>query len=36
MKTMTCMELGGACEFEFTPETFDQISQLSQARSQEV
>ncbi len=34
MKTMTCMELGGACELEFTAETFDGIAQLSQAHGQ--
>jgi len=34
MKTMTCMELGGACELEFTAETFDEIAQLSQTHGQ--
>jgi hypothetical protein len=28
------MELGGACELEFTAETFDEIAQLSQAHGQ--
>ena len=30
MKTMTCRELGGACDLEFHANTFDEIAQLSQ------
>lgn len=29
MKTMTCQQLGGACEQEFTANTFEEIAQLS-------
>ena len=29
MKTMTCMQLGGACEKEFTANTFDDIEEMS-------
>lgn len=29
MKTMTCKQLGGACDLEFQAETFDQISEMS-------
>lgn len=28
-KTMTCRQLGGACDLEFQAETFDEISNLS-------
>jgi hypothetical protein len=31
MKTMTCQELGGACDLAFEAATFDEIAQLSQA-----
>lgn len=31
MKTMTCKQLGGACDEPFSAETFDEIAQLSQA-----
>lgn len=30
MKTMTCNQLGGACDEEFTAETFDEMASLSQ------
>jgi hypothetical protein len=30
MKTMTCKQLGGACDKEFSANTFEEISQLSQ------
>ena len=36
MKTMTCKQLGGACDQEFQAETFDEIAQLSQAHGQEM
>ena len=29
MKTMTCMQLGGACDLEFRAETFDEMAELS-------
>lgn len=29
MKTMTCKELGGACDLEFTAETFDDVAEQS-------
>lgn len=29
MKTMTCQQLGGACEVEFSAETFEGIAELS-------
>lgn len=31
MKSMTCKQLGGACEEVFSAETFEEISALSQA-----
>ncbi len=31
MKTMTCKQLGGACDKEFKAETFTEIAQLSKA-----
>lgn len=29
MKTMTCRQLGGACDLEFTAASFDEMAQLS-------
>ncbi|MEO9894642.1 DUF1059 domain-containing protein [Aurantibacter sp.] len=29
MKTMTCKQLGGACEMEFKANTFEEIAELS-------
>lgn len=29
MKTMTCQQLGGACDEKFSAETFDEIAELS-------
>jgi len=29
MKTMTCKQLGGACEKEFHADTFDEIAEMS-------
>ena len=29
MKTMTCNQLGGACDMEFHSNTFDEISEMS-------
>ncbi|MEQ9310123.1 MAG: hypothetical protein RLN90_11780 [Balneolaceae bacterium] len=36
MKTMTCRQLGGACDLEFHAETFDEIAKLSQQHGQEM
>lgn len=36
MKTMTCNQLGGACDLEFHAETFDEMAQLSQAHGKEM
>ncbi len=36
MKTMTCKQLGGGCDMEFHAETFDEISELSQAHGKEM
>lgn len=29
MKTITCKDLGGACELEFTGDTFEEVAELS-------
>ncbi len=29
MKTMTCKQLGGACDLEFHAETFDEMAEMS-------
>ena len=36
MKTMTCKQLGGACELTFTANTFDEIAKLSEAHGMEM
>jgi len=36
MKTMTCKQLGGACELEFHANTFEEIAELSQAHGSEM
>lgn len=36
MKTMTCKELGGACDFEFHANTFEEIAQMSQKHGKEM
>ena len=36
MKTMTCMQLGGACEKEFTANTFDDIEEMSKKHGMEM
>jgi len=36
MKTMTCKQLGGACDLEFQAETFEDIAQQSQAHGREM
>lgn len=36
MKTMTCKQLGGACDKEFHAETFEEMAQLSQQHGKEM
>jgi bifunctional pyridoxal-dependent enzyme with beta-cystathionase and maltose regulon repressor activities len=36
MKTMTCKQLGGACDQTFTADTFQEIAQLSQQHGSEM
>lgn len=36
MKTMTCKELGGACEMEFTAETFEDIAEQSKQHGMQM
>jgi predicted small metal-binding protein len=36
MKTMTCNQLGGACDLKFHAETFDEIAKLSKAHGTEM
>ena len=36
MKTMTCNQLGGACNLEFTANTFDEIAGMSQQHGKEM
>jgi hypothetical protein len=36
MKTMTCKQLGGACNQPFTANTFDEISALSKKHGMEM
>lgn len=36
MKTMTCNQLGGACDAEFSAETFEEMAQLSKAHGMEM
>lgn len=36
MKTMTCGELGGACDVTFSANTFDEIGQLSKDHTKEM
>ncbi|QCX37193.1 DUF1059 domain-containing protein [Aureibaculum algae] len=36
MKTMTCKQLGGACEKEFNANTFDEIGEMSKAHAMEM
>ncbi|MFT7466061.1 MAG: putative small metal-binding protein [Brevundimonas sp.] len=36
MKTMTCKQLGGACDMKFSANTFDEIAQLSQTHGKEM
>ena len=36
MKRMTCRQLGGACDLEFTAETFEQMAELSRRHDVEM
>ena len=36
MKTMTCKQLGGACDLEFHANTFDEIAEMSKAHGMEM
>lgn len=36
MKTMTCQQLGGACDQAFRADTFDEIARQSQAHGVEM
>lgn len=36
MKTMTCMQLGGACGKEFHANTFDEIAEMSKNHGAEM
>lgn len=36
MKTMTCKQLGGACDKEFHADSFDEIAELSKQHGMEM
>lgn len=36
MKTMTCKQLGGACDLEFHAETFEDMAELSKNHGMEM
>jgi len=36
MKTMTCKQLGGACDMEFHANTFDEVSDMSKQHGMEM
>lgn len=36
MKTMTCKQLGGACDKEFRADTFEEMAELSKAHGLEM
>lgn len=36
MKTMTCKQLGGACDLEFHANTFDEIAVMSKTHGMEM
>ncbi len=36
MKTMTCNQLGGACDMEFSANTFEEISKMSKNHAMEM
>lgn len=36
MKTMTCRQLGGACDLEFQAETFDEMAEMSKKHGMDM
>ena len=36
MKTMTCRQLGGACDMEFRAESFEEIAEMSKQHGMEM
>ena len=36
MKTMTCKQLGGACDVEFHADTFDRLAEMSRQHGMEM
>lgn len=36
MKTMTCRQLGGGCDLEFTANTFEEMSELAKQHGMEM
>ena len=36
MKTMTCKQLGGACDLEFSADTFEEMAELSKKHGMEM
>ena len=36
MKTMTCKQLGGACQMEFNANTFEEMAELSKKHGMEM
>lgn len=36
MKTMTCRQLGGACDMEFRADTFEKMAELSKQHGMEM
>lgn len=36
MKTMTCKQLGGACDLEFQAETFEEMAHLSKTHGSQM
>jgi predicted component of type VI protein secretion system len=36
MKTMTCKQLGGACDLEFHADTFEEIAELSKKHGMQM
>ena len=36
MKTMTCNQLGGACDKEFSANSFDEMAKMSKEHSMEM
>ena len=36
MKTMTCRQLGGACDLEFRADSFDEMAALSKQHGMEM